>query len=146
MGDHSLIHTQRPWWRESLRLPSVSTLSARRLLRASSLRWETPLEAVERGDALDVTAAGSSDSERVWRWTETVLGDAMQGGHQPRELIALRYCGPVLGDERAEWIDLTADLESLRLVGALLGYLTGEDYSWAWAPSLLPETPRWEVA
>lgn len=134
----------RPWWRAAHRLPTLATLSASRLEAGRRLRWDTDIE--EDGVGLDVTAHGSTNAERVWLAAEHILGDAWQGGAYPRELIAIRYAGPMLGDEREPWVELTADLTALGLVCALLGYLTGEDYSWAWAPELLPETPRWEVA
>lgn len=129
MGDRSLIYSPAPIWRRAHRLPMLATLTERR----------AGLQVVD-----DVTCAGGTDAERVWGAAEHILRDALEGAwlgsrDGSGRTVALRYSGPVLGDERAEWIDLTADLTALLAVCELLGYLTGYDYDWPWAPSLVGE-------
>lgn len=127
--DHSLILTARPSWREAGRLPMLATLSER-------------ADGLGSVDEYDVTAAGGTRCERVWASAEHILRDALEGGWlgssvASGRVVALRYCGPAEGDDRREWVDATHDLNALVLVGALLGFLSGEDGDWPWASDLV---------
>lgn len=138
--DRSLIHTARPAWRCAGRLPMLATLTER-------------VDALGELDDHDVTAAGGTDSERVWGCAANVLRDALEGGwlgspYSTGRVVALRYVGPLEGDERAEWIDLAVDLRWLVALGGLFALLSGEGGDWPWAHALiaLPCDASCEVA
>ena len=125
--DRSLLHDSRPAWRAAGRLPMVCTLTER--------GYRDDLEH-------EVSAAGSTSCERVWASAEHILRDALEGGWlgssvASGRVVALRYCGPAEGDDRREWVDATHDLNALVLVGALLGFLSGAEGDWPWAPALI---------
>lgn len=131
--DRSLLYDTRPAWRRDHRIPMLATLSERSAGHGQyACMWD------------DVTAAGGTDPERVWAAAEGILRDALEGAwlgssHGAGRLVALRYSGPVLGEEHGEWIELVVDLRALTLLCELLGLLTGYDYNWPWAPTLIGE-------
>jgi len=127
--DRSLLHDTRPAWRVAGRLAMVATLTER-------------TDGLGSVDTYDVTAAGHSDCERVWLRTERILQDALEGAwlgspYGEGRVVALRYVGPRMGDERAEWVDLTVDLRWLVALGQLFALTTGEDGDWPGAPALI---------
>jgi hypothetical protein len=126
--DRSLLYPAPvPAWRREGRIACVAVLTERGHVRDIC---ET-----------DADAYGSTNAERVWSRAENVLRDALEGAwlgsvRGVGRAVGLRYVGPVEGDDRADWIDLSADLGALASIYELLGFLTGEDY-WPSAPQLV---------